>query len=90
MYNRRIAGLTKTCGWAKLWAHWGSHGVLTTNLPRNDLDIPFVRVGEEGVYVRNVGKILDWLGENLREDLVHVEFWVFRYPYDDLWFFEAH
>lgn len=62
----------------------------TTDLPRNDLDLQFVRISEECVYIGKVGKILDWLAENPREDLVHFDYCTLCYPYNELQFFEAH
>lgn len=84
--NRCIECLTATGGWSKLWAHLGGRGVLTTDEPRKDLDIPFVCMVEKSVYVRNFREILDWLAEKHRDDLVHVDFCALTYPYDELWF----
>lgn len=50
---------TTTSVWEKRLVNWGGHGVLTTASPRNDLDMEFVHMGEEGVHVRIVGEILD-------------------------------
>lgn len=59
-----MARLSATGGWTKLWAHWGDRGVLTTDVPRNDLDMPYVRMEEEMVYFRKLVEILDSLEAN--------------------------
>lgn len=41
--------LTAKGGWTKLCNHWGSRGVLSSNVPRKALDMTFIRMSEEAV-----------------------------------------
>lgn len=49
MEYHRIGYLTVAGGWAELWADWGGSCVMTTDVPHDDVHMPVVRMGEEGV-----------------------------------------
>lgn len=88
--QRGVARLSATVACYKRWAHWGGRGVLNTEVPRSDLNMPYFRMAEEAVYIRKLGKILDSLDVTPREYLVHRYFCAYYYPHEQLWFVENH
>lgn len=70
-YQRGVARLSPTGVWAKRWAHWSFHAVLSTEVSRADRNIPYVLIDEESVYFRMPSEMLDSLYANPRTTLVH-------------------
>lgn len=61
-----------------------------TEVSRNDLDMPYFRVGEEAVYVWKLKEILHSIEEDTRTDLLHCDFCAYYFAYDRLLFVENH
>lgn len=50
----------------------------------------FIRKSEEAVYLRKFGKLLDSLEDSPCVEYVHLDFCVYWFPYDQLWFIANH
>lgn len=88
--RNEIKSLTAEGGWKEHWNHWGGRGCLNTEVPHDNLDMPYIRCEEEGGYVKRLGDLIGFMDEDVREDRTHLHCSFLRFPYDDLWFIHLH
>lgn len=81
------------CGWVKLWNNWGVRGVLCVPVPHDYFYMQLVRSHEESIFSQQLGYLVQSLEPDSSNHLhlyVSVKFFVFRWPYDTIWFNENH
>lgn len=61
-----------------------SSGVSTGEVPRNDLDMPYIHMADEAVYDQKLSEVLDNIVGNPRTKFVHRDLCANYYPHDQL------
>lgn len=88
--RNEIKLLTAEGGWKKRWNRWGGSGCLNTEVTHDNLDMPYARCKEEGVYVKLLGDLISVMDEDDREELAHQDSCCLRWTYDELWSIQRH
>lgn len=73
-YIHSIIRSKPTRGCNKRRNNWEGHDVLSPSVPREDLDVPLIRMSEETVYVLKLGQLLNTIADAPREELVNNDF----------------
>lgn len=79
-----VKRLAVTGGWRKYWKYWGGRGFLKKSLSIDNLDSPYIRDKEEGVYDFKLVDIVNFLDGKTQEELAHSNCFCLYWKFNEL------